>query len=138
MSKKKATKKSKTGTTWKDVLKEARKRLPSERTKDRCEGCFNPRNTLTVKGNLEQVWSVEQIEVAQDLQGVYVPCSKCGIRRFLSMSKFSLDVLKSDLTEFKGFVLLKDDKYNALIGIDVSNLSIDLQEWVKPKEEVKQ
>lgn len=127
MSKIKTTKK--TGTTWKDVLKEARKRLPSERTKDRCEGCFNPRNTLTVKGNLEHIWAHEEIELAAELQGVYVPCSKCKIRRFLSMSKFSLDVLKSDLTEFKGFVLLKDDKYNALIGIDVSNLSVDLKEW---------
>jgi hypothetical protein len=47
------------------------------------------------------------------------------------LSKFSLDVLKSDLTEFKGFVLLKDEKYNALVGIDVSNLSVDLKEWNK-------
>lgn len=128
MAKKKVVKKA---TTWKDVLKEARERLPSERTKDRCVGCFNPHNTLTVKGNLEQVWSHEQIEIASELQGVYVPCSKCKIRRFLSLSKFSLDVLKSDLTEFKGFVLLKDDKYNALVGIDVSNLSVDLKEWNK-------
>ena len=131
MTKKKATKKK--GSTWKDVLKEAKKRLPSERTKDRCEGCFNPRNTLTVKGNLESVWSVEQIEIATELQGVYVPCSKCGIRRFLSMSKFSLDVLKSDLSEFKGFVLLKDDKYNALVGIDVTNLTLDLSGWIGDK-----
>lgn len=127
MSKKKATKKK--GTTWKDVLKEARKRLPSERSKERCDGCFNPRNTLTVKGNLEHVWTHEQVEIASELQGVYVPCSKCKIRRFLSLSKFSLDVLKSDLTEFKGFVLLKDDKYNALVGVDVSNLSVNVKEW---------
>ena len=116
--------------TWKDVLKEARKRLPSERTKDRCAGCFNPRNTLTVKGNLEMVWTIEQIEFASEKQGIYVPCSICGIRRFLGMSKFSLDVLKSDITEFKGFVLLKDDKYNAVVGVDVSNLSVDLNEWL--------
>jgi hypothetical protein len=128
---KKKSKVAKKATTWKDVLKDARKRLPSERTKDRCDGCFNPRNTLTVKGNLEAVWTIEQVEIATELQGVYVPCSKCEKRRFLSLSKFSLDVLKSDLTEFKGFVLLKDDKYNALVGIDVSNLSVDLKEWTK-------
>ena len=126
---KKKVKVVKKATTWKDVLKDAKKRLPSERTKDRCEGCFNPRNTLTVKGNLEHLWSLEQIELAGELQGVYVPCSKCGIRRFLSLSKFSLDVLKSDLTEFKGFILLKDEKYNALIGVDVSGMPVDLKEW---------
>ncbi len=129
MTKKKEV--AKKATTWKQVLNEAKKRLPSERTKVRCDGCFNPRNTITVKGNLNHVWTHEQIEIATEKQGIYVPCSKCGVVRFLGMSKFSLDVLESDLTEFKGFVLPKDDKYNAVIGIDVSNLSIDIKEWNK-------
>ena len=126
---KKKSKAAKKAVTWKDVLKNAKSRLPSERTKVRCEGCFNPRNTLTVKGNLEHVWTKEEIELATDKVGVYVPCSKCKIVRFLSLSKFSFDVFNSDYAIYKGFVLLKDDKYNSLIGIDVSDLSVDLKEW---------
>ena len=120
-----------TKATWKDVLKDAKSRLPSERTKVRCEGCFNPRNTLTVKGNVEHVWIKEEIEISTDKVGVYVPCSKCKIVRFLSLSRFSMDVFKSDFDTYGGFVLLKDDKYNSLIGIDVSELSVDLKEWTK-------
>ncbi|KKL24137.1 hypothetical protein LCGC14_2418380, partial [marine sediment metagenome] len=94
-------------------------------------GCFNPRNTLTVKGNVEHVWTKEEIEISTDKVGVYVPCSKCKIVRFLSLSRFSMDVFKSDFDTYGGFVLLKDDKYNSLIGIDVSELSVDLKEWTK-------
>lgn len=129
MTKKKSTATKKPVATWKSILKNAKERLPSERTKVRCDGCFNPRNTLTVKGNLEYVWTKEQLEIAQDKQGVYLPCSKCKVVRFLSLSKFSLDVFESDYAIYKGFVLLKDDKYNALIGIDVQNLPVDLKEW---------
>lgn len=130
MSKKKdtATKKSK---TWKQIIKEAKTRLPSERTKIRCTGCFNPRNTLTVKGNLEHNWTLEQIVISADRLGVFLPCKECNVVRFLSLSKFSLDVFKSDLGTYKLFTLLKDDKYNALIGVDVSEMAVDLKEWEK-------
>ncbi|KKL62334.1 hypothetical protein LCGC14_2186230 [marine sediment metagenome] len=130
MTKKKSTATKKTK-TWKQIIKEAKERLPSERTKIRCTGCFNPRNTLTVKGNLEHSWTDEQIEIATDKQGVYLPCKECKVIRFLSMSKFSLDVFKSDLGTYKLFTLLKDDKYNALIGVDVSEMAVDLKEWSK-------
>ena len=131
MTKKKVTTTKKPVVTWKSILKDAKKRLPSERSKVRCDGCFNPRNTITVKGNLEFVWTKEQVEIASTEQGVYVPCSICGVVRFLHMSKFSLDILRADYEVYKGFTLLKDDKYNALIGIDVSGLPIDVKEWSK-------
>lgn len=129
MTKKKSTATKKPVATWKSVIKDAKKRLPSERTKIRCTGCFNPRNTLTVKGNLEYNWTGEQIEIATEKLGVYLPCKECKVVRFLSLSKFSLDVFKSDLGTYKMFTLLKDGKYNALIGVDISNMPIDLKEW---------
>lgn len=125
-SKKKAGKKS-----YKQIIKEARNRLPSERTKIRCEGCFNPRNTLTVKGNVEASWTKDQISKSEDKQGVNLPCSKCSTMRFLSLSKFSLDVFEADLDEYDTFVLLKDDKYNALVGIDLKGMTVDLSELGK-------
>lgn len=123
--------KAKKKATYAQMLRDAKKRLPSERTKIRCEGCFNPRNTLTVKGNLEHVWAKAEIRLAEDKSGVYLPCSKCKIIRYLNLSKFSLDVFKSDLDKYFGFVLLKDDKYNALVGLDVSEATLDLGEWTK-------
>lgn len=130
MTKKKSTTTKRTKkVNFASIIKDAKNRLPSERTKVRCDGCFNPRNTLTVKGNLEHVWTKDQIQIATDKLGVYVPCSKCSVTRFLSLSKFSLDVFKSDYEIYQGFTLLKDDKYNALIGIDVSGLPVELKEW---------
>ena len=127
-SKSTASKKSK---TYKQIIAEARKRLPSERTKIRCDGCFNPRNTLTVKGNLNASWTKDQIVLSEDKVGVILPCSKCSTSRFLSLSKFSLDVYKADIEEFNTFVLLKDDKYNALIGIDLGGMELDLKDLGK-------
>lgn len=139
--KKKATKKQEIEkpveklSTIQKIIAEARTRIPSERSKVRCVGCFNPRNTLTVKGNLEFIWTKEQIIISSaDLTngktGVNVPCSKCKERRFLSLSKFSYEVFLADYETYKAFVLLKDDKFNALVGV---NLNSD-KTLVIPKE----
>ena len=125
----KKTDKTKKKATFKQMLKDAKSRLPSERTKLRCDGCFNPRDTLTVKGNLEHVWTKQEIKISEDKSGVYLPCSICKTVRYLNLSKFSLDVFKSDYEKYLGFVLLKDDKYNALVGLDVSEGTVDLGEW---------
>lgn len=100
------------------LIQEAREnRLPSARNKI-CEGCFGPRNTLTVKPHIEKIWAVNQIELLPgDEAFVKVPCQFCGEIRKLALSRFSKDVFKTDLEEFPLFVLLKDDKYNAFIGI---------------------
>ena len=106
---------------WKKAVQAAKKRLPSERSKDRCKGCFSPRNTLTVKGNLEHVWNKAQIVLlprTEERKGINVPCGECGNIRYLSLGSYGRDVLEADLDQFDNFILLKDSKWNALIGIE--------------------
>lgn len=112
------------------LIQEAKEnRLPSARNKI-CEGCFGPRNTLTVKPHLEKIWAVDQIELLDgDEAYVKVPCQFCGEIRKLALSRFSKDVFKTDLEDFPLFVLLKDDKYNAFIGIG-NNGSNDAKDFL--------
>lgn len=102
--------------SMKALIKKAKERLPSERSKLQCVGCFAPRNTLTVKSHIEKVWQREQIILEPSKSGVSLPCQVCNEIRYLNLSKFSLDVFMVDYDDYTTFTLLKDDKYNALIG----------------------
>lgn len=112
-----------------EFLEQAKNRLPSSRAKVRCEGCFAPRNTLTVKAHKEKIWSKDQIKLEQDRRGVLLPCFFCKEERYLSLSGFSRDVLETDLPTYDMFVLLKDEKYNALVGIEYDK-TLDLGDWM--------
>lgn len=118
---KKLTKPQKT-----NLLKLALKRLPSSRLVN-CKYCFSPRNTLTVKAHLESTWFVDEIEAIEN--GVNIPCKGCKNSRFLSLSSISLNFFLQDLSsgEFKSFVLLKDDRFNSLIGFQPFDKVIDLK-----------
>lgn len=107
-------------------LSDAKARLPSERSKSRCKGCFAPRNTLTVKPHIEKIWNTSQIELKDSF--VMVNCHFCNEKRRLSLSSFSYDVFKSDMDEYSNFILLKDDKYNAFIGVKAQK-GIDLSKF---------
>ena len=102
----------------KALIKYLKARLPSERTKIHCKGCFSPRNTLTVKSHIEKMWLKTDITIIDN--GVSISCLFCGESRYLSMSSFSLDVLKADFQDPRNdfFMLLKDDKWNSLIGAE--------------------
>ena len=103
-------------------------RLPSERTKTHCIGCFAPRNTITVKSHIEKMWLKGDIVTVDS--GVMVFCVYCGENRFLSLSSFSLDVFLADLQDpnVGFFMLLKDDKFNSLIGGEINE---ELKEVIK-------
>ena len=102
--------------TKKELIAILTGKLPSSRTKIRCSGCFGPRNTLTVKSHVEKLWLKSVIEITD--KGVMLPCVGCGERRFLNLSSFSLDCFNADYSDPQSgfFMLLKDDKYNSLIG----------------------
>ena len=112
-------------------IKEARERLPSARSKVKCVGCFAPRNTLTVKSHVTRTWEHEEIVNIEGKTGVNLPCKHCGEIRYLNLSKFSHDVFNVDRDTFTTFVLLKDDKYNALVGIKSDKNVLDLTDIVK-------
>ena len=103
-------------TIKKDLVNHLLGRLPSTRTKNQCSGCFAPRNTLTVKSHVEKLWLKESLEPTD--KGIMLPCKGCGERRFLNLSSFSLDVFLADHADPQSgfFMLLKDDKYNSMIG----------------------
>lgn len=123
MAKKKVTKKV---TAMQKAIAEAKNRLPSSRNTI-CKGCFNPRNTLTVKPHVNKIWAKDQIDLCLGEAYVKLPCQYCDQHRKLSLSKFSKDVFEADYTEYSTFVLLKDEKYNALIGVESI---LDLSELV--------
>ena len=112
-------------------IKEARERLPSARSKVKCVGCFAPRNTLTVKSHVTRTWEHDEIINIEGKTGVNLPCKHCGELRYLNLSKFSHDVFNVDRDTFTTFVLLKDDKYNALVGIITDKNVLDLTEIAK-------
>ena len=91
-------------------------KIPSSRTKIQCSGCFAPRNTLTVKSHVEKIWLKESLEPTD--KGVMLHCVGCGERRFLNLSSFSRDCFSADYSDPQSgfFILLKDDKYNSLVG----------------------
>jgi len=111
--------------------KDALSRLPSARSKLKCLGCFAPRNTLTVKFHVSLTWEKHEISFPENKSGVNLPCKTCKETRFLNLSKFSLDVFKVDLEQYGTFQLLKDDKYNALIGYGNKTNVLDLSEVMK-------
>ena len=111
------------------AIEEAKNRLPSSRSKQKCVGCFAPRNTLTVKTHLESEWDKNQIHIDPIKSGVNLMCGYCKEIRYLNLSKFSLDVFKVDYDQFERFILLKDDKYNALVGIKQEAKTLDLEEF---------
>jgi len=125
----KKTKKTMDKEFRKKAIASAKARLPSSRSKVKCVGCFAPRNTLTVKTHVESEWNKDQIEIDATKSGVNLPCGYCSEIRYLNMSKFSLDVFKVDFDKFDKFILLKDDKFNALIGIATQGKSLDLGEF---------
>ena len=103
-------------TIKKEMVSHLLGKIPSSRTKNQCNGCFAPRNTLTVKGHVEKIWLKESLEPTD--KGVMLPCIICGERRFLNLSSFSLDCFSADYSDPRAdfFILLKDDKYNSLVG----------------------
>lgn len=116
VSKKDQAKKEKKQSAFADMLAAAKSRLPSARITI-CEGCFNPRNTLTVKPHLEHLWTKSEIQYTEGDDFVKVPCKFCKTERMLSLSKFSRDVFTADYLEYNIFMLLKDERFNALVGI---------------------
>ena len=116
------------------LLKQAMARLPSERSKVQCVGCFAPRNTLTVKSHVTRTWNISEIVLVITKTGVNLPCKHCGEIRYLNLSKFSLDVHIVDRETFNIFILLKDEKFNALVGytkFTKDSKALDLTEIVK-------
>ena len=116
------------------LLKQAMSRLPSQRSKVKCAGCFAPRDTLTVKSHVTRTWKLHEIDLHDTKSGVRLPCKHCGEIRYLNLSKFSLDVHNVDRDTFTVFILLKDDKYNALIGytkFTKDNKTLDLTDIVE-------
>lgn len=136
MAKKKAVKKPKKSGVEREkeaLLKRAMLRLPSARSKVKCVGCFAPRDTLTVTSHVSRTWNLTDIQLHETKSGVRLPCLHCGEIRYLNMSKFSLDVHKVDRDTYSIFILLKDDKYNALIGYEKpkkEDKTLDLTEMV--------
>ena len=109
-----------------DLIAKAKARLPSERSKVQCVGCFAPRNTLTVKSHVSRLWSKHEILISDTMSGLLIPCKHCKEIRYLNLSKFSLDVFRVDFETHSHFMLLKDDKYNAMIGVEADDKDLDL------------
>lgn len=121
------------------MLKEAKKRVPSK-LMVQCNMCFSPRNTLTVKPHIESVWFKSEIKYSpgENFEGVDVPCKGCKHLRFLSLSEIGRSFFERDWKDYGSFVLLKDDKWNALVGLAKEDKSITFTEGGFPvKSEVK-
>lgn len=110
--------------TAKQSISAARKRL-KDRAKH-CTGCFGLRNNLIVKAHIEKVWQVSEIRVFDTY--VELPCKVCSVRRHLPLSHVSLNLYKTELQRYEKVVLLKDGKYNVLMGFG-SEL-VDLKDYV--------
>lgn len=106
-----------------ELIKKANKRLSKRLV--RCDKCFSPRGTLTVKPHIDEIWYHEDITFVKE--GVNLPCKGCKNIRFLSLGEISYDFLKREFDighEF--YVLLKEDKWNALISVDLNkDITID-------------
>ncbi len=117
-----------------------------------CKGCFSQASTLTVKPHIGKAWNVNEIELSKNrdpqtiqdilldksvegtekkkICGVFLPCKKCSVKRWLSMGEFGFNNFISQLInarsigiEWPYFQLNKDkdsDKkrsYNILIPL---------------------
>lgn len=122
MSKKKKLNKS----TRARLLREAKKRLPSSKLV-RCDMCFSPRNTLTVKPHLESAWLTEEIDIDQTNSIVKIPCKSCKNARVLSLSSISFGLFLSEVPDYSSFILLKDGRFNALVGFEEIDKSITIK-----------
>lgn len=100
----------KPSTLFKEMVEQAKSKLPSSRSANICIGCFAPRNTLTVKPHTFQIFTKEQVQINEDGSRVSATCLYCGEWRHLSLSSYSQDVLKADYPDFDHFVLMKDHK----------------------------
>lgn len=93
----------------------AKARLAAQNVK--CAGCFAPRNNLIVKPHLEtKMWKYEEIEISSDKSMVFVPCMFCKAIRELPLSSVSMNYLKQDIQKYDTFIILKEGKYNRLVG----------------------
>lgn len=120
-----------TSTLFKQMVEQAKSKLPSSRSANICIGCFAPRNTLTVRPHTMQIFTKDQVQIDQDQSRVSVTCLYCGEWRHLSISSYSYDVLLADFPDFTTFMIMKDHKdkcdkeigcscYTSIVGIDSS------------------
>lgn len=93
-------------------IAKAKKRI-TERKKI-CPGCFGPRNNLITKFHREYVWEVKKVIAGEGL--VTLPCKECGVHRTLELGSVSLSQFRSDKQVYEKVILLKDGKFNVLVG----------------------
>lgn len=116
MAKKKATKKE--GSKRGLLLEALKDQLPSSRSAIRCQGCFAPRKTLTVKHHEGAIWHTDHIIVDFATKTLQLKCHFCQELRFLGLSSFSWDVFQADWKDKTPYyALLKDDKYNSMVSV---------------------
>lgn len=110
-----------------EMIAQAKERLSSRKVF--CDSCFGPRNTLTVKQHLGEIWQKSDVEIIEKV--VFLPCKECKNKRELSLSSVSLQFLEQDLGfSYTHFILLKDGEYNALVGVEQKDLLAFAQEVV--------
>ena len=97
----------------KDLIAEAKERL--ENNKKQCEGCFGPRNNIITKWHMEKTWLVKDITIGENR--VILPCLVCKTPRELSLGSVSLAQFRTESQLYNTVALIKDGKYNVLVGI---------------------
>lgn len=108
------------------LVKEAQKRLKTRMVQ--CDKCFSPRNTLTVKTHVGEIWGRPEINITD--KGVNLPCKGCKNMRYLSLGQVSLGIFGQEYKDYAYFVLLKDGKWNSLVGVDKIDMSIKFSDII--------
>jgi len=103
----------------------AKKRI-TERKKI-CPGCFGPRNNIITKFHRERVWDVKDIKSTATF--LILPCLECKVDRQLELGSVSMSQFKADAQLYEQVVLLKDGKFNVLVGFG-DKKPIDLEKFI--------
>ncbi len=108
---------------FKSMIAKAKARLAEQNKL--CPGCFAPRNNIIVKPHLETViWKYKDIQISSERSLVIVPCMFCKNHRELPLSTVSMNFLKQDYDKYDLFALMKEGKYNRLIGVGDQKLGV--------------
>lgn len=111
-------------TDFKAIVAAAKARLEAQNVK--CIGCFAPRNNLIVKPHIENyMWKFSDIQVSKDKSLVLLPCMSCKNIRELPLSSVSMNYLIQDISKYDTFVIIKEGKYNRLVGCGIENLGVN-------------
>jgi len=79
-----------------------------------CKGCFAPRNNIITKFHREFVWNVKDIQIGSGF--IILPCRECQVARKLELGSVSLSQFEADAQLYEKVILLKDGKFNVLVG----------------------